>query len=581
MQPRKSDRHGIRRDVHTRQELDPERLRRLIEVGRGLVSEGDLEVVLNIVLEAARELTGARYAALGILDDAREELGEFIAIGITDEEREAIGAEPKGRGVLGLLIRDPEPLRLDDVGSHPQSYGFPAGHPPMSGFLGVPILIRGEAWGNLYLTEKEDGEFDDTDEQAAVVLADWAAIGIQNARLYTGMESRREELEHAVRGLEATTEIARALSGQTKLKPILDTVAKRARALVDARALMVLLPEKKELAVVASAGEPAPASEELRVPINGSIPGMVLRSREADRFTELSPTFSARPNGQGSGSAALMAPLLFRGQAVGVLVAVDPLGEREAFTEDDEQTLVALALSAATAIATAQSLAEDRARQGVQAAERERGRWARELHDESLQELAGLRILLASVKRTVGEEAEKLITQAEGRVDDTIGAMRRLIADLRPAALDELGLEAALGALVERVTTGDKARSLVVDVEVDLAWEPGKPPSRFVAEAEEAMYRVVQEALNNAIQHSGAEKVTVRATEIEENVVELKIIDDGDGFDPDDDPSGFGLRGMRERAALVGGVIELQSKPGEGTTVKVTIPAEHRGEEAA
>jgi signal transduction histidine kinase len=565
--------------VRTKPELDPKRLRRLIEVGRGLASEADLEVVLNIVLEAARELTGARYAALGVLDEAREGLDQFIAVGITDEERDAIGALPKGRGVLGLLIRDPEPLRLDDVGSHPESYGFPPGHPPMSGFLGVPILIRGEAWGSLYLTEKEDGEFDDTDEQAAVVLADWAAIGIQNARLHTGMESSREELEHAMRGLEATTEIARALSGQTKLEPILGTVAKRARALVDARSLMVLLPDKKDLVVVAGAGELAPASEELRVPINGSIPGMVLRSREADRFTELGPTFSAQPNG--SGSAALMAPLLFRGHPVGVLVAVDPLGDRPAFTEDDERILVALSLSAATAIATAQSVAEDRARQGVQAAERERGRWARELHDESLQELAGLRIVLASAKRSEGEEAAELITQAEDRVDGTIAAMRRLIADLRPAALDELGLEAALGALVERVTTGDEAGSLTVKVDVDLAGEPGRSPTRFVAEAEEAMYRVVQEALNNAIQHSGAEKVTIQATEVDENVVELKIIDDGDGFDPDADPHGFGLRSMRERAALVGGVIELQSKPGEGTTVTVTVPAEHRPPEVA
>lgn len=562
-------------------ELDGERLRRLIEVGRSLVSELDLEVVLNIVLEAARDLTGARYAALGILDDEREELEQFIAVGIDDEQRRAIGALPRGRGVLGLLIRDPEPLRLDDVGSHPRSYGFPAGHPPMSGFLGVPILIRGEAWGNLYLTEKEDGEFNEADEQAAVVLADWAAIGIQNARLYSGLESRRVELEHAVRGLEATTEIARALSGQTKLKPIVDSVAKRARALVEARSLLVLLPEKKDLVVVAGAGELAPASEELHLPINGSIPGMILRSREADRFSELGPTFSSQPHSQGSGSAALMAPLLFRGQAVGVLVAIDPLGERPVFTEDDQRILVALSLSAATAIATAQSVAEDRTRQGIQAAERERGRWARELHDESLQELAGLRILLANAKRSDGEESERLITEAEARVDETIGAMRRLIADLRPAALDELGLEAALGALVERVTTGGKGGSLAVEVDVDLAWEAGRPPTRFVAETEEAMYRVVQEALNNAIQHSGAEKVTIQATEVGGNVVELKIIDDGTGFDPDEKMTGFGLRSMRERAALVGGVIELQSRPGEGTTVKVTIPAEHRGEEAA
>ncbi|MGZ5339783.1 MAG: GAF domain-containing protein [Solirubrobacterales bacterium] len=563
------------------QGLDQGRLRRLVEFGRSLVSELDLEVVLNMVLEAARDLTGARYAALGILDDEREELEQFLTLGIDDEKRREIGALPRGRGVLGLLIRDPAPLRLDDVGSHARSYGFPPGHPPMSGFLGVPILIRGEAWGNIYLTEKEGGEFNDADQQAVVVLADWAAIGIQNARLYSGLEDRRNELEHAVRGLEATTEIARALSGQTKLKPILDTVAKRARALVEARSLMVLLPDRKDLVVVAGAGELAPDSEELRLPINGSTPGMVLRSREADRFSELGPTFSSQPHSQGTGSAALMAPLLFRGQAVGVLVAVEPLGERPVFTEDDQRVLVALSLSAATAIATAQSLAEDRSRQGIQVAERERARWARELHDEPLQDLAGLRLLLASAKRSDPEDAERLLTEAEGRVDETIGAMRRVIADLRPAALDELGLEAALEALVERVTTGTDAPSLGVEVNVNLASEQGRAPARFAAETEEAMYRVVQEALNNAIHHSGADKVTIQATKIDENVVELKVIDDGKGFDIDEETTGFGLRSMRERAALVGGVIEVQSAPNEGTTIKVTIPAERRSEEAA
>jgi signal transduction histidine kinase len=163
---------------------DDHRLSRLIEVGRSLLSELDLDVVLDRVLETARELTGARFAALGILDERRRELAQFLTRGVDEETHRAIGDLPRGRGILGLLIEEPVPLRLRDLGEHPRSYGFPPGHPPMRGFLGVPILIRGEAWGNLYLTEKAGGDFDQDDEDAVVVLADWAAIAIENARLY-------------------------------------------------------------------------------------------------------------------------------------------------------------------------------------------------------------------------------------------------------------------------------------------------------------------------------------------------------------------------------------------------------------
>ena len=162
--------------------LDEHRLARLIDAGRGLLSELDLETVLDRLLQTAADLTGARYVALGVLDEGRRELARFLTRGIDEDTHRAIGDLPRGRGLLGVLIDDPRPLRLDDVGDHPRSYGFPPGHPPMRSFLGVPILIRGEAWGNLYLTEKAGGEpFAPEDEEAVVVLADWAAIAIENA----------------------------------------------------------------------------------------------------------------------------------------------------------------------------------------------------------------------------------------------------------------------------------------------------------------------------------------------------------------------------------------------------------------
>jgi GAF domain-containing protein len=234
--------------------LDEHRLRRLLEVGRALVSQLDREELLRRVLEVARELTGARYAAIGILDADRVELERFLTVGIDDETHRAIGDLPRGRGILGELIREPKPLRLSDISEHVRSYGFPPAHPPMTTFLGAPVLIRGEAWGNIYLTEKEDGEFDELDEEALVVLAEWVAIAIENARLYEGIESRRKELERAVSGLEATTTLARAIGGETDLTRVLELVVKRGRALIEARVLLVLLGEGDELVVSAAAG---------------------------------------------------------------------------------------------------------------------------------------------------------------------------------------------------------------------------------------------------------------------------------------------------------------------------------------
>jgi GAF domain-containing protein len=178
--------------------VEGDRLRQLIRVGTTLVAELDLDVLLNQLLETACSVTACRYAALGILDDQRLELERFITRGLTPEEERVIGARPRGRGVLGVLIHDPRPLRLSDVSAHPHSSGFPPGHPQMHTFLGVPITIRGQAWGNLYLTEKRIGEFTEADEYAATTLAAWAAIAVDHARLLAGATGRLRELGEAV-----------------------------------------------------------------------------------------------------------------------------------------------------------------------------------------------------------------------------------------------------------------------------------------------------------------------------------------------------------------------------------------------
>jgi signal transduction histidine kinase len=554
--------------------LDEPRLRQLIDVGRGLMAELDPEVVFGRVLEVACELTGARYAALGVLDEDRHELERFIAHGIDEETRREIGDLPRGRGVLGLLIEQPQPLRLSNVGDHPRSFGFPPGHPPMTSFLGVPVVIRGRAWGNLYLAEKVEGDFDEADEQSALVLAEWTAIAVDNARLYRNVEEQRDTLKRAVRRLEATTEIARAVGGETDLDRILETIVKRGRALIEARSLLILLEDGDELRIVAAAGE-LDHDTGMRIPIEGSAPGQVMKSRRPDRLSSIGADLLSRPSNPDDGVASLLVPLIFRGHPLGVLVGLDSLGRSKGFTEEDERVLDSFAASAATAVATAQSVAEDRMRDSIEAAERERGRWARELHDEALQSMAGLRVMLSTARRGGdGAETDELLSQAIERVDTAIAEMRRLIADLRPAALDELGLAPALEALVERLTWGEV---LDVELRIDLAYNSGRHPTRLVSQIEDTVYRLVQEALNNAARHAGTDSATVEVTEAEETI-RVRVQDEGRGFDPTAETDGFGLLGMRERVTLAGGTLKVESALGDGTAVIAVLPARHRDE---
>ena len=545
--------------------LDEVRLARLIEVGRSLVSELDLETVLERVLEEARQVTGARYAALGILDERRRELERFLTAGIDAEARTEIGELPRGRGILGELIRDPRPLRLSDVGEHPRSYGFPPGHPPMRTFLGVPILIRGDAFGNLYLTEKEGGGFDAADEQAVVVLAAWAAIAIENARLYREVDEHRKELERALSGLEATTAVARAVGGETDLERVLELIVKRGRALVDARSLVITLEEDDELVVGATAGEVDDALRGTRFPVEGSMAGYVMHSGGPQRMSDFAATVPSVFADLGlPAQSGLIVPLIFRGRPLGALGAFDRLEHGPEFDAEDERLLVAFAASAATAVATAKSVVEERLEQSIAAAEHERQRWARELHDETLQGLGALRLLLGSALKS--PETDALIGavgQAVDQIQAEIEKLRALIADLRPAALDEIGLAGAVESLVERIARD----GLPIHAEVKL----GARDRRLAPQLELTLYRVAQEALTNVAKHAQAELVSIRLIE-QDGSIELTVKDDGNGFDAGESSAGFGLVGMGERVALAGGSLSLSSSPGGGTRISAVLP---------
>ncbi len=547
-------------------------LRRLLEVGRTLVTELDIEKVLDRVLATAREITGARYAALGILNERRTELEQFLTSGVDERARKAIGDLPRGRGVLGVLIEDPAPLRLKDVSAHPSSYGFPMGHPVMRSFLGVPIVIRGEAWGNLYLAEKDSGEFDERDEQAAVILADWAAVAIGNARLYETSQQRREELEKAVRGLEATRDVAVAIGGEVSLEHALELIAKRGRALVSARSVVILLRDGEELVVHASAGHVIDRRG-ARLSIADSTSGRVLERRTPERIADLSVQLkhAAQELGVEEARTALRVPMLYRGEAVGVLAAFDRGDAGEIFDEDDEMLLRTFAVSAATAVALAQSVQADRLRSTLSAAEAERRRWARELHDETLQSLGGLRVLLSTaLRREEPQAAREAMREAVQRIELEIENLRSIITDLRPAALDELGLRVAVETLVDRQR---EREGLEIECELAIPSPGAAGDDQLSEELQTAIYRLVQEALTNVAKHARANRVEVAVSESDGEVL-VKVSDDGSGFDPQVASGGFGLDGMRERVELAGGTLSIESDD-KGTRLLARLPAFH------
>jgi signal transduction histidine kinase len=545
--------------------LDEATLRRLLEAGRSLVKLLDLDRILDNLLGVATELTRARYAAIGVLNQERSGLERFVTHGFDADTHRAIGELPRGRGVLGVLVSDPRPLRLPRVGDHPRSYGFPAAHPPMSSFLGVPILIRGEAWGNLYLTEKHDAEeFTGADEQAVMVLAEWAGIAIDNARLFEGVQLRREELERAVQGLEATTTIVRAIGTETDLDRVLELIVKRGRDLVEARSLVLLLAEGEELTVAASAGQVQSRAVGSRIPIGATAAGDVLSSAHPKRMSDAQTMLTLGDAGLGvvGAETGMLVPLVYRGTPVGVLAAFDSMAGDAEFDSDQESLLLTFAASAATAVATAKTVERERLRGSLKAAESERRRWARELHDETLQGLGSLQVLLAAAgpaaERATVDEA---IGVAAGQIQEQIDGLRMLITELRPAALDHLGLQPALESLLTRLGTVEG---------LDVAGELELGSQRLDPEIETTIYRFVQEALTNVAKHARAEQVRVRLIP-GPDAVEVEIADDGQGFDPAQRVQGFGLMGMHERAGLVGGEMAVESSEA-GTTVRGSFP---------
>jgi two-component system, NarL family, sensor histidine kinase DevS len=550
------------RETHNYGVSEMDRLRAIVDAGVALASELSLDAVLQKIVEAAAELTGARYAALGVIDPSGQSLERFIVTGIDEETQAAIGDLPRGRGILGALIQDAKPLRLDDLAEDPRSVGFPANHPPMRTFLGVPILLRGVAYGNLYLTEKAEGApFTDEDEELTTLLSTQAAVAIENARLY-------EAATRWLRQLESLNEVSNALVSETELARLLDLVAARLRELVQARLVLIALPDHEgDLVVRATDGEGGEELAGMRLERAGSKAGRVLDRRRSERVDSMIEDLEvdqevSRRLGARTG---LYVPMLVRDRPIGVITAHDKEGSDARFSDEDVRLAETFAARAAVAVDLSERVASDALRRVVSAQELERQRLARELHDETGQALTSILLGLKGVEDAKSStEASAAASELRQLVVSTLQDVRRLAVELRPKALDDFGLVSALERLAEtfREQTG---------IQVDL--EPRLGEDRLPPDVETTLYRITQEALTNVVKHAQAKRVSIVLTRRNRSISAV-IEDDGRGFGMDETGgNGLGLLGMRERIALLGGRLSIESSPGSGTTLSIEVPS--------
>jgi len=536
-----------------------ERLRGLIDAGIALGSALSLEDLLQKLVETAADLTGARYAALGVIDGTGTELERFLTTGIDPETQAAIGELPRGRGILGVLIKNAEPLRLQSIGDDPRSVGFPSHHPPMRGFLGVPIVLRGRAYGNLYLTEKADGPFTAEDQELVETLANQAAVAIENARLLKDATNWSAQLE-------ALNEVGAALAGELELPRLLQLICQRLRGLIGARVVTIALPAAEgTLRIEAADGAGADEILGLRVARAGSKSGGVLERRQAERVDALAddPEVDQHATSPIGARTGLYVPLLAGARPIGVIVAYDKDGQDARFSDDDLRLAEIFAARAAVAVDLSARVARDALRRVVEAQELERRRLARELHDQTGQELTSVLLGLNAVGRAKNDaEHSDALAAVREQVLETLHDVRRLAVELRPKALDDFGLTPALERLRD---TFSEQTGMRVDLESRIR-------ERLPADVETALYRIVQEALTNIVKHAQASTISIVLAR-KPGAVTALIEDDGRGFSRDDGSGeGLGLLGMGERLALLGGTLRIESTPGFGTTIVAEVP---------
>ncbi|MGW7684030.1 GAF domain-containing protein [Kribbella sp. NPDC054772] len=534
-----------------------DRLRALLDAVVGIGTDLDLNSTLDRIVTAACDLAGARYGALAVVGRDGKRLSRFITHGVTDEQTAAIGPIPQGHGLLGLLIDQPTSLRLHDLAEHRTSHGFPANHPPMRSFLGVPIRIRDQIFGNLYLTEKASGaDFTEQDERNVTALAAAAGVVIDNARLYADTERRR-------RWHEVTVEITQLMLGEFDPKDILQLVARRAREVSASRIGVVLLTDDDGLVIEAIDGpDDLQRYVGRRIAADFPVLGDAARGDNqevvddlAQVLKDIGPPVDDLPEVLSLGRA-VMAPIPAGSHATGGLLLV--AAERGAVLGVTEGTdLVKMFANQAT-------LALDRAQaqrdQAMIAVLEDRDRIARDLHDLVIQRLFATGLQLQSMQHLVQPEARGRIGSAVEDIDTTIRDLRAAIFEL----LHQPG----------RSSLRSDVQSLAAEYAEPLGFAPrlncvGPLDTVVPTVARPQILATIRESLSNVVRHARATAVTIDVV-VTGNEVVARVADNGVGIGPGERQSG--LRNLRERAEALGGSVSVRPNEPHGTVVELTAP---------
>lgn len=528
-------------------------LRVIVSIGSDL----DLHTTLRRIIDAAIELTGSRYGALGVrAPDGL--LDAFLFDGIDAELQSRIGHLPVGKGVLGVLLDRTEPLRVDDLTQHPAAVGFPEHHPPMRAFLGMPITIRGEVFGSLYVTDDRPGHvFTESDENAMRALGSAAGVAIENARLF---ERQRASARWITAGREIT---ATLLSAELSEQP-LQMIAKHVHELADAEQVIVLIPNETDefgrvetLSVITAVGRhSADLPIGYQVPVDGSTSGQVFRSGTpviTEKFQYLIPAFTDRGE-----RPAIAVPLRARDTVTGVLAVARSI-DRPRFTSDDLSWLVDFANHAVLALTLAE--AGEQARDLTILADRER--IAHDLHDHVIQRL------FAAGMDLQGTVARVQSPQIVARLNRTIDELQTTIIDIRTAIFHLQSAQDGATSFRERIQA--TVAELTDHCDLTTTVRIRGPLTVVSADLADHAHAVVTEAISNAVRHSEAGALTVEVTVADDLVV--NVIDDGRGI-PCDNQRRSGLENMSRRAEQLGGTCDIFTPASGGTQVSWTVPLE-------
>jgi signal transduction histidine kinase len=528
------------------------RLLALLEANRSIVHDLDLAVVLRRIVESAVDLVDAQYGALGVVADEGTGLDAFIHVGVDEETAAAIGPLPEGKGLLGLLIEQPEAIRLDDLSSHPRSVGFPAHHPPMKGFLGVPVRVRDEVFGNLYLTRTHDRPFTAEDEQTAQALAATAGVAIENARLFTDAQLRQK-------WLAASADVTRrVLAGD---EGALALIAREVRRLAEADLVTLVLPEDGRLRVAVAEGTDDHELAGNSYDRAGTLSDLVMHTGSPVRLDDARDTAQVEGRtiymaGQVSVGPVMVLPLVGRERVRGTLVVARTPHQRS-FSATEMEMATAFAASASVAL----ELAEGRRHEERVLLLEDRARIARDLHDHVIQQVfaAGL-VLQAIVQRLRGTADVTQLESVVGNLDEAIRQIRVSIFQLQPPS--GAGLRGAVMDVVNEVRP-----ALGFDPRLDFDGPIDSVSSEDLARD---VVAVVREALTNAAKHAGAEalQLSMHATSTQ---LTITVSDDGCGMGETSRRSG--LDNLRRRAEGRHGSMVVAEVPDlGGTTLVWTVP---------